>query len=111
MEHSKQNIASLVVLKTPPSYEDSENNEDSEKKKKIINKVSSVEALVNLFQIREKAARDSEAMNCRITSEFFSFFNSRSKILSTVHGWQSIESCKEPFSCQFRFKSGNFFYA
>ena len=74
MEHSKQNIASLIVLKTQLSYEDkkpqsSENMSESEEDE-TGNEVSAVKALVNLFQLREKAARDSEAMNCQSRSKF-----------------------------------------
>ena len=74
MEHSKQNIASLIVLKTQLSYEDekSQSSEDSSESENIEMKsdVSAVEALVNLFQLRERAARDSEAMNCEGMSKF-----------------------------------------
>ena len=81
MEHSKQNIASLIVLKTQLSYEDeksqssevsSQSSEVSSESENIEMKsdVSAVEALVNLFQLREKAARDSEAMNCEAMSKF-----------------------------------------
>ena len=74
MEHSKQNIASLIVLKTQLSYEDkkpqsSENLSESEEDE-TGNEVSAVKALVTLFQLRQKAARDSEAMNCRSRSKF-----------------------------------------
>ena len=77
MEHSKQNIASLIVLKTQLSYEDeksqsNENTSESEKDE-TGSEVSAVEALVNLFQLREKAARDSEAMNCQ-SSKFCAAF-------------------------------------
>jgi hypothetical protein len=72
MEHSKQNIASLVVVKTRLSYEDSQSCKDSKESEKIERgkDVPAVEALVNLFQLRAQAARDSEAMNCELTSTF-----------------------------------------
>ncbi|XP_028404980.1 wings apart-like protein homolog [Dendronephthya gigantea] len=64
MEHSKQNIASLVVLKTRLSYEDSQNSLDSIESGDAVGgkEVSALEALVNLFQLREQAARD--ALKC-----------------------------------------------
>jgi hypothetical protein len=73
MEHSKQNIASLIVVKTQLSYEDSRNSKDSQKSKGIEKQkdVSAIEALVNLFQLREQAAKDNETMNCESKSELF----------------------------------------
>ena len=70
MEHSKQNIASLIVVKTQLSYEDFQKNEDSQERKPVERQeeVSAVEALVHLFQLREQAARDNEAMNCELQS-------------------------------------------
>ncbi|CAB4030010.1 wings apart homolog [Paramuricea clavata] len=70
MEHSKQNIASLVVVKTRLSYEDSQSCKDSKESEKTERgkDVPAVEALVNLFQLRAQAARDSEAMNCELTN-------------------------------------------
>ena len=72
MEHSKQNIVSLVVVKTRLSYEDSQSCKDSKESEKTERgkDVPAVEALVNLFQLRAQAARDSEAMNCELTSTF-----------------------------------------
>ena len=70
MEHSKQNIASLIVVKTQLSSEDFQKNKDSQERKptEMPEEVSAVEALVHLFQLREQAARDNEAMNCELKS-------------------------------------------
>ena len=73
MEHSKQNIASLIVVKTQLSYEHTQDSKDSQESENIERRkeVSAVEALVNLFQLRQQAARDNEMMNCKLSSMFY----------------------------------------
>ena len=86
MEHSKQNIASLIVLKTQLSYEgeksQSNENPSESEKDETGSEVSAVKALVDLFQLRQKAARDSEAMNCQSRSKFCAAVL---RVLGTVH--------------------------
>lgn len=50
MEHSKQNVARLIVLNVEVDF-------DSKKQ------ISALEALVKVFLIREKAARNNETIN------------------------------------------------
>lgn len=63
MEHSKQNIASLIVLETPLSYETDKNCKGCNVT------VSAIEALVHLFLIREEAARNNENMASGLSSQ------------------------------------------
>lgn len=62
VEHSKQNIATLVQLQASPSL-DSENTGSQE------GQCSSIEALVKLFLIREEAARNTDEMTSGLSTE------------------------------------------
>ena len=67
MEDSKQNIASLVQLRTSsPCHESQDGSQD------VTNqggKLSSTEALVQLFLIREEAARNTDDMTSGLSTE------------------------------------------
>lgn len=62
VEHSKQNIATLVQLQTSPCL-DSENTDSQG------GQCSSIEALVKLFLIREEAARNTDEMTSGLSTE------------------------------------------
>jgi len=67
MEHSKQNIATLVQLKTDPCHESQDTSDDS-----IVDydgQMGSIEALMQLFIVREKASRDTDKMTNALSPE------------------------------------------
>ena len=64
MEHSKQNIATLIELDTEPCYESQDSSQSSHKSDRRIN---SVEALMQLFTVREQMARNTEEMTAGLT--------------------------------------------
>ena len=67
MEDSKQNIASLVQLRT--SSPCNESQDDSQDVTNQGGKLSSTEALVQLFLIREEAARNTDDMTSGLSTE------------------------------------------
>ena len=66
VEDSKQNIATLVQLRTSPCLESQEVDNQGDK-------ISAIEALVQLFLIREKAARNTDEMTSGLSTEGNSF--------------------------------------
>lgn len=62
VEDSKQNIATLVQLRTSPCLESQEVDNQGDK-------ISAIEALVQLFLIREKAARNTDEMTSGLSTE------------------------------------------
>ena len=66
MEDSKQNIASLVQLRTSPCHEGQDSSQEMEDQG---GKLSSIEALVQLFLIREQAARNTDDMTSGLSTE------------------------------------------
>lgn len=67
MEHSKQNIATLVQLKTDPCHESQDTSNDS-----MIDadgQMGSIEALMQLFIVRERASRDTDQMTNALSPE------------------------------------------
>ena len=62
VEDNKQNIATLVQLRTSPCLESQEVDNQGEK-------ISAIEALVQLFLIREKAARNTDEMTSGLSTE------------------------------------------
>lgn len=64
VEDSKQNIASLVQLHSSPCFENQEESDTSHR-----GQVSSIEALVQLFLIREEAARNTDEMTSGLSTE------------------------------------------
>lgn len=66
VEDSKQNIATLVQLRTFPCLESQEVDNQGDK-------ISAIEALVQLFLIREKAARNTDEMTSGLSTEGNSF--------------------------------------
>ena len=71
MEDSKQNIASLVQLRTSsPCHESQDDSQDDSQE--VTNQggeLSSTEALVQLFLIREEAARNTDDMTSGLSTE------------------------------------------
>ena len=66
MEDSKQNIASLVQLRTSPCHESQDSSQEREDQG---GQLSSIEALVQLFLIREQAARNTDEMTSGLSTE------------------------------------------
>ncbi|XP_048590484.1 wings apart-like protein homolog [Nematostella vectensis] len=65
VEHSKQNIALLLQLQTEPSHESQENcSNDSS-----AGQLGSIEALMQLFVVREKSSRDTDQMTSALSAE------------------------------------------
>ena len=62
VEDSKQNIASLVQLRSSPFHESQERDDQG-------GELSSIEALVQLFLIREEAARNTDEMTSGLSTE------------------------------------------
>lgn len=62
VEDNKQNIASLMQLRTSPCHDSQERNDQG-------GQLSSIEALVQLFLIREQAARNTDEMTSGLSTE------------------------------------------
>ena len=66
VEESKPNIASLVQLRTSPCNESEDSSQEQEEQG---GQLSSIEALVQLFLIREQAARNTDEMTSGLSTE------------------------------------------
>lgn len=66
VEESKPNIASLVQLRTSPCHESQDSSQEQEEQE---GELSSIEALVQLFLIREQAARNTDEMTSGLSTE------------------------------------------
>ncbi|KAK3722077.1 hypothetical protein QZH41_019822 [Actinostola sp. cb2023] len=67
VEHSKRNIATLVQLKTDPCHESQDTSNDSMLDSDGL--MGSIEALMQLFIVREKSARDTDQMTNALSPE------------------------------------------
>ena len=66
MEHSKQNILTLIELETEPCHE-SQDSSHASSEIECRRHVNSVEALMQLFTVREQMARNTEEMTAGLT--------------------------------------------
>lgn len=66
VEDSKPNVASLVQLRTSPSHESQDSSQEREEQG---GQLSSIEALVQLFLVREQAARNTDEMTSGLSTE------------------------------------------